>query len=105
MKLALACGIFEERLHRARAPDSHDDFIGVDVLKGLHGNVVSGSLWKIKKVSKNKIVFVGWYRNILLTQEMNCTQLCQQLINCFYDIGFQGGEMLSEILLAESSWS
>lgn len=31
------------------------------------------------------------------------TQLSQQLINSLYDVGFEGGKMLSEVLLAESS--
>lgn len=44
VELAFACSVFQEGLHGARAPDCHDDLIGVDVLQGLHGNVVSRSL-------------------------------------------------------------
>ena len=46
MEFAFARGIFEEGLHGARAADGHDDLVGVDVLQGLHGNVVCGALWK-----------------------------------------------------------
>lgn len=41
----------------------------------------------------------------MLKIKIICTQLRQQLINGLYDIGFKGGEMLSEVLLTESSWS
>lgn len=44
MKLAFACSVFEERLNGTRTSHSHDDFIGVDVFQGLHGNVVSSPL-------------------------------------------------------------
>lgn len=44
VKLAFACSIFEESLHGARAADRHDDLIRVDVLQGLHGDVVGRSL-------------------------------------------------------------
>lgn len=44
MKLAFASSVFEECLNGTRTSDSHDDFIGVNVLQGLHGNVVSSPL-------------------------------------------------------------
>lgn len=44
MELAFARGIFEEGLHGARATNSHDDLVGVNVFQGLHRNVVSCSL-------------------------------------------------------------
>lgn len=44
VELAFACGVFEEGLHCARAADSHDDLIRVNVLQRLHRNVVSRSL-------------------------------------------------------------
>lgn len=44
MELAFARSIFEEGLHGARATDSHDDFIRVNVFQGLHRNVISCSL-------------------------------------------------------------
>lgn len=44
VELALARGVFEEGLHGARAADSHDDLVGVDVLQGLHLDVVGRPL-------------------------------------------------------------
>lgn len=49
VELAFACSVFEEGLHRARAANSHDDLVRVNVLQGLHRNVVSRSLWKMKR--------------------------------------------------------
>ena len=44
MELALACCILQEVLHSARAANGHDDLVGVDVLQGLHGDVVRRAL-------------------------------------------------------------
>lgn len=44
MKLAFTCSVFEKGLDCARSANCHDDLIGVDVLQGLHGNVVCCSL-------------------------------------------------------------
>lgn len=49
MKLAFSSSVFEEGLNRARTANSHDDLIRVNVLQGLHCNIVSCSLWKRKQ--------------------------------------------------------
>lgn len=122
MELAFARSVFEEGLHRARAADGHDDLIRVNVLQGLHCNVVSCSLWKRKWWREKKATFFNltellWTLINIKKQLMDKwdaalkeektkkrhTQLSQQLIDGLDDIRFEGGEMLPEVFLAESS--
>lgn len=52
VKLALAWScVLEKSLNCPRAADGHDDLFGVDVLQRLHGNVVSGPLWKNMEIN------------------------------------------------------
>lgn len=48
LELALASGFLQEGLDRARVADGHDHLIGVDVLQGLHCNVISRALWNTR---------------------------------------------------------